>query len=314
MINSKNLCETGAGWGGFWRPAAVLRAHGEDARAFLQGQCSQDLLSAGGAAGVERAVHTLWLTPKGRVLADSFVLVAGPAEVWLVSYFSPAAELRAHLEKHIVADDVMIEDCTADWHGLALGGDGAAVWLRARAGTEPPGAGSFARATNGFVFRGRRCAGESWEWLTPAPVALPADGALAAVSADTLERMRLADGVPAVPADIGPGELPHEAGLDAAAVSYTKGCYVGQEVMARLRTGTIRRRLARVRGTGTPPPRGTALFQGAKKVGELRSTCADSAGDWLGLALLTLLQLDAAAPLAPAPDSAATIRLADGGL
>lgn len=303
-LRFKNLSADGPGWRHAWRPAAVLRVGGEDARAFLQGQFSQDL-RADGSAG--RAAHGLWLTHKGRVLADSFVLVAGPAEVWLVSYFSAAADLCAHLEKHIVADDVVIEDQTADWHGLALGGEDAAAWLRANTGAEPPGAGSFARAGGGLVFRGRRGAGESWEWLTPASAAFPAEGPLPEISAAALKQMRLAAGVPAVPADIGPGDLPHEGGLDDEAVSYTKGCYAGQEVMARLRTGTIRRRLARVRGPGEPPPRGTVLFQNGKKVGELRSACGDGAGGWLGLALLTLLQLDPAAPLSSAPETAATI-------
>jgi folate-binding protein YgfZ len=315
MMNSKNLCAPGADWGCFWRPAAVLRVGGEDALAFLQGQFSQDLRFGGGAASAGRVAHGLWLTHKGRVLADSFALVAGPAEVWLVSYFSVAADIRAHLEKHIVADDVAIEDRTADWHGLAVGGASATAWLRTNTGAEPPGAGSFARAAGGgLVLRGRRGTGESWEWLAPVSAVFPSEGAPPKISAAVLERMRLAAGVPAVPADIGPGDLPHEGGLDADAVSYTKGCYVGQEVMARLRTGTIRRRLTRVRGPGTPPSRGAALFQGAKKIGELRSTCPDDAGGWIGLALLTLLQLDAAAPLAPAPDAAATIRLVAGGL
>ena len=140
-------------------------------------------------------------------------------------------------------------------------------------------------------------------------MAFPPDHPRPEISAAELERIRIAAGVPAVPADIGPSDLPHEGGLDAPAVSYTKGCYVGQEVMARLRTGTIRRRLARVRGPGEPPPSGTPLFQGAQKVGELRSTCADGAGGWLGLALLTLLRLDVNAPLAPAADAAATVSL-----
>ncbi len=308
-LRFKNLSEAGAGWCHRWQSAAVLRVGGEDALAFLQGQFSQDLRLGGGTAGAGRAVYGLWLTHKGRVLADSFALVAGPTEVWLVSYFSTASDIGAHLEKHIVADDVTIEDHTAEWGGLALGGNDAAAWLRANIGVEPPGVGGFARTDGGgLVFRGRRGADESWEWLAPAG-ALPACDPSPAIAASERERMRLAAGVPAVPTDIGPGDLPHEGGLDAAAVSYTKGCFVGQEVMARLRTGTIRRQLVRVRGAGEPPPCGAALFQGVKKVGELRSTCADGPDGWLGLGLFTLLHLDTAAPLASAPEAKPEIRL-----
>jgi folate-binding protein YgfZ len=284
----------------------MLRVHGEDALTFLQGQFSQDLRPAG---VTQPAAYGLWLNPKGRVLADSFALVAGPAEVWLVSYYSAAADLRAHLERHIVADDAGIEDHTEEWRALAVGGNGAAAWLRASAGAEPPDLGSFTRVGGGgWMFRGRRGADPSWEWLAPAG-ALPACDAAAEITAGAMERMRVAAGVPVVPADIGPGDLPHEGGIDTASVSYTKGCYVGQEVMARLRTGTIRRRLARLRGMGTLPPNGTALFQGARKIGALRSTCDDGAGGWIGLAMLTLLGLEPAAPIAFAPEAPATVRL-----
>lgn len=312
MIESNNFSEPNADWSHVWRPTAVLRASGEDARAFLQGQFSQKLPAGETTISSGHVAYGLWLAAKGRVLADSFALVGGPAEVWLVSQFSAAADIRAHLEKHIVADDVVIEDRTADWHGLALGGDSAAAWLRANAGEELPGAGEFAHASGGgFIFPGRRGAGESWEWLAPISSVFPTKGVPPEISAAALERMRITAGVPAVPTDIGPSDLPHEGGLDADAISYTKGCYVGQEVMARLRTGTIRRRLLHVRGPAEPPTRGTALFQGGKKVGELRTTCADGTGGWFGLALLTLLNLDSAAPLAPAPNAAATIVLTD---
>ena len=84
-----------------WKPAAWLRVTGEDAANFLQGQFTNELrgVPAGGA------VYGLWLTLKGKVLADSFVVrggtgaggsAAGGAEVfWVGSYFSPAADQRA---------------------------------------------------------------------------------------------------------------------------------------------------------------------------------------------------------------------------
>jgi folate-binding protein YgfZ len=280
---------------------------GEDALVFLQGQFSQDLRSA--EAGQQPAAYGLWLNHKGRVLADSFALVAGPAQVWLVSYFSAAAEIRAHLESHIIADDVTVEDCTASWRGLALGGAGARTWLGERRSVP----GKFARVGVGFVFCGRRGAEENWEWLAPVTSPPPpADDAPLEISAAMLEQTRLAAGVPAVPADLGPGDLPHEGGLDTVAVSYTKGCYLGQEVMARLRTGKIRRRLARVAGAGAPPaPLPAPLFQGAKKVGELRSAAADGAGGFLGLAMLTLLGLDPTSQLATAADATPAISLLD---
>ncbi len=308
-MNFNNFSLPPASWRHDWTPAAVLCVRGEDALAFLQGQFSQDLRPAGAS---QPATYGLLLNHKGRVLADSFALGVGPMEVWLVSYFSAAAVIRAHLESHIIADDVTVEDWTAAWRGVAVDSAQISDWC----GAPLPTAGQFARADHGFVFRGRRGAGESWEWIgpvaSPSPAAaLPTAATPANISPDVLAQMRIAAGIPAVPTDIGPGDLPHEGGLDVAAVSYTKGCYLGQEVMARLRTGRIRRRLARVSGSGKPPPRDTDLIQTGKKVGELRSTVAHDAGGWHGLALLTLYQLDPALPLSLAPDAATEVSLLD---
>ena len=163
------------------------------------------------------------------------------------------------------------------------------------------------------MFRGRRDAGECWEWLAPRGTLPPIQDERVELSSKTLESIRMEAGVPAVPVDLGPGDLPHEGGLDQVAVSYSKGCYLGQEVMARLRTGKIRRRLFRVAGAGLPPEgRPTPLFQAGRRCGELRSAVPDATGGWLGLAMLTLLGLDGTAPLTaiPEPDAPA-IRLLD---
>jgi hypothetical protein len=101
--------------------------------------------------------------------------------------------------------------------------------------------------------------------------------------------MRIAAGIPSIPDDIGPGDLPNEGGLEAVAVSYSKGCYLGQEVMARLRTrGRVRRRLARAAGRGPAPALPAALWRDGKRDGELRSVAptADGSG-YVGLALVS---------------------------
>ncbi len=113
-------------------------------------------------------------------------------------------------------------------------------------------------------------------------------------------------------ADIGPTDLPNEGGLETEAISYTKGCYLGQEVMARLKNmGQVRRRLLRVHGTGEPPTRLAPVFQAARKVGEVRSAVRDGAG-WVGLALVSLVQLKPRGRAgARRPDGAAVIHVSD---
>ena len=300
---AKNLPENRL-WHRLQAPAAWLRVQGEDAFDFLQGQFTQDLRSAESSP----VRYGLWLNEKGRVQADSFALVVGRREIWLCSYFAPARALRERLERFIVADDVVIEDHSADARMLTLGGAGAAEWLQAQLG-ELPAPGKFAASGTGFLFRGRRDGAETWEWIGPA---LPSPSGSREVSQEWLEQRRIAAGIPAVPQDIGPSDLPNEGGLETAALSYSKGCYLGQEVMARLRTGRVRRQLARVSGPGHPPAdRPAPLFQGGQRVGELRSASADASTGWQGLALLTLLGLDRGQPLALAAEAAPDIRLLD---
>lgn len=275
-----------------WRPACWLRVSGDDAASFLQGQFTNDLRALPGAG----AVYGLWLTLKGKVLADSFVLRgAGQNEFWIGSYFSPAAVIRERLESHVIADDVSIEDETAAWTGVSVFGPAAAG--------EAMGAGA-----EGFRFRGRRERAENVEWVYRVGASAPAGQE---ITADEVERRRIAAGIPAVPQDVGPADLPNEAGLEAEAISYTKGCYLGQEVMARLKSmGQVRRRLVRVAGAGEPPVvRPAAVFAGARQCGEVRSAVGDGAGGWIGLAMVSRLQVERASKLSLAAGEPPTVNL-----
>ncbi len=292
------------GWMSAFRLTACLHVTGEDALTFLQGQFTQELRSKAEAP----VAYGLWLNQKGKVLADSFVLRETADSVWIMSFSSAAAVIRERLEAYVIADDVVIEDVTAEWAGVIVGGPEAEAWLAREAGGVPA-AGEFLKvAGGGWVFRGRRGA-ESFEWVRPVGAAVPAG--LAEITTETLERMRIAAGIPRVPQDIGVGDLPNEGGLDESGISYTKGCYLGQEVMARLKAmGTVRRRLVRVRGAGRGVPAvPCALLQGEKRAGELRSAVADGEGGLIGLAMITKLGLDPAAKLAPEPGGDGFIEL-----
>ncbi len=306
MDNDINIFAPNVAWKSRYRPSACLHFTGEDALVFLQGQVTQELRSAAPLA----AAYGLWLNQKGKVLADSFILREASDSLWIVSVWGSASVIRERLEAYIIADDVTVTDVTADWQGVALGGSGADAWLTREAGGGPAD-GEFIRAGGGFVFRGRRDNGVSFEWLLPVGAAVP-DG-LVELAADELERLRIAAGIPQVPKDLGSGDLPNEGGLDAAAISYTKGCYLGQEVMARLKAmGTVRRRLVRVRGGGYGVPSvPCALLQGEKRVGELRSAVADGSGGFIGLAMMSKLGLDPVVLLAPEPGGEGFIELVD---
>lgn len=285
--------------------SAVLRISGADANSWVQGQFSNDVEGTG-----PLATYGFWLDHKGKVQADSFVLRVGPAEFLAASYFSEAAAVRAQLEKFIIADDVTLTDETRDWVGLGAWG-GTARAVAEEVGFPWPVAGEFVHAGPARVFVGRRSAQENFEVLIR-PADVPARWKADVTTVD-LERERIGGNIPAVPLDLGPSDLPNEGGLEDIAISYTKGCFTGQEVMARLKNlGQVRRRLMVVRGDGAPPGPGTTLFQRGRKVGEIRSAVADGEG-FLAFAMMSLLGLDPAAGLARSAEAPESIRFVAHG-
>jgi folate-binding protein YgfZ len=230
---------------------AVVRVTGEDAAAFLQGQCSADLRDVA-------LTDALWLNRKGRVLAHTVIAKESDGSFLLLCPHLAAEALIAVVAANVIADDVIATDETAQWQKWV-------AW-----GAEPALAGAK-------VFATKRYGVAAWDVLTPVGVAAPGGPAPLA----DLEAQRVATGVPAVSADCGANEFPQECGLDAW-VSYTKGCYLGQEVMARIQSmGSLRRILRRVSG---PVSVGQELKSAeGKVVGMVRSAAGD-----VGLALVSV--------------------------
>lgn len=257
-------------------PAAIIRITGEDASDYLQSQFSNDLAQSQPGT----VTYGLWLDRKGKVQADSFVFQLAEAEYLLMSYHCPADGIIAKLEENIIADEVEMEDVTAGaqlLRGVAM--DPAQVPLDGLFMVSSLATG------DGLRFQGR-CSGRPWceeLWLKDAP----ANG-VSPVDNDFLTFERISSGIPAVPQDIGPGDLPQEGGLEKVAVSFTKGCYLGQEVMARLHAmGRVQRALHVVSLPELPSenlPLGVKAPDG-KAVGELRSV-AERDGQVLGMAML----------------------------
>jgi folate-binding protein YgfZ len=230
---------------------AVVRVTGEDAAAFLQGQCSADLRSVAQA-------DALWLNRKGRVLAHTVIVKEADGSHLLLGPHLSAEALIAVVTANVIADDVVATDESSLWQKWIVWGD------------EPKLAGAKVFATSRYGVG-------AWDVLMPAGVAAP--GELANLA--ELDAQRVVAGVPAVPADCGANEVPQECGLDAW-VSYTKGCYLGQEVMARIQSmGSLRRILRRVSGVVVV---GQELrTPEGKAVGTVRSAAGD-----VGLALVSV--------------------------
>ncbi len=275
-----------------YQPAALIKITGEDAFSFLQGQFTNDLRPPPGCV-----TYGLWLNQKGKVIADSQLLRFEENRFLLFSSTSVASIIQQRLEQYIIADDVTLWDETGNTQGVALWGEQCAELLKGWIGVMPPPFGRFLQHDGILIFSGRRSSEDSYEIIGPGKLLTEmgkqfvAQGCLQA-TAPVAELARISSGIPAIPQDIGQADLPNEAGLEIPAISYTKGCYLGQEVMARLKNlGQVRRHLRGVRGTGEVPKTGTPLFQGDRRAGEIRSAVATEEG-FIALAMLTRIGLD----------------------
>ena len=279
--------------------SVLLRATGADRVSYLHRMVSCEV--RGLAPGEGR--RGLFLTAKGRVVAD-FDLVVLPERVEMRAAAAARPALFEGLRRFVVADDVAFEDRSGPAGLLVLVGPGAdeaaARVLGGHLPEVPDGGGADAHAPCGPVtaFRGKRAGLPAWDLLADAAV-LPAlfDAALAAVralgggplGADALDALRIEAGLPALGADFGEDTLPQEAGLDAA-VSFTKGCFLGQEPVARLHNlghtnrGVVRLRLAE----GAPAPsRGDEVLAAGKPCGTVTSAAlSPSFGRAVALAML----------------------------
>ena len=215
-------------------PAAVIEIAGRDREAFLQGQCTNDVLRLE-PGGVARAAA---LSPKGKLLADFRVARIDPLRILAAPGRGEA--LAAHFRKYAVFQDVRIEQAGAS-HLFEIFGAGGPL--------PEPAPGRVAVSQ----FAGRPV--EIWppffetsaSWLVAAADAPEIEAALSSagerISDGEAEALRVEAGRPEYGRDMDDSNLPDEIGMDDA-ISTTKGCYVGQEIVARQRTyGRVTRRL-----------------------------------------------------------------------
>lgn len=245
---------------------ALIRVGGEDSRDWLQGLVSNDVRRL--APG--RAVYAALLSAQGKYLFDFILVDAGGGDILLDVAADRAAALLARLGLYRLRRKVTIAAEPA--LGVAL------VW------GAPPLAGDL-------VVHDPRSPALGWRLYAPDPAAaLAAAGAAPAAPGDW-DALRLAEGVPESGTDLIPDDsYILEAGFERLnGVDFRKGCYVGQEVTARMHHKTeLRKGLLRVRVTGEAPPPGTpVLGEDGRVAGTLHSS-----RDGLGLAHLRFDRLD----------------------
>ena len=268
---------------------AALGISGDDRQTFLQGLVSADASKVDGG----HARHAAFLTAQGRFLHEFFMVAVGET-IHLDAEADRLDDLVRRLKMYKLRAKVTLAPSTGFVVAAFWGENAAAAFGLAEE------AGAAKAAGGGTVYVDPRLPALGVRALVPAAelAGLAATHGFAAATPEAYDLMRIAHGVPDGSRDLPvEGALLLENGFDElGGVDWKKGCYVGQEVTARMKyRALVRKRLMPVRIVGPVPPAGTRVTAGEAEVGEMRS-----AAGAMGLALLRIEAVDAAANGGPA--------------
>jgi tRNA-modifying protein YgfZ len=262
----------------------ILVVSGAEAGEYLHGQLTNDVEALEPGEGAYAAL----LDRKGHMQADMRVLRPGEGpDLWLDLEPEGFEAARRHLQMYKIGREAEVTDLSGERSMLSLIGP-RAVEI---AGSAPLPENACEAVTAG----GARCLAvgtpEGIDLLVEAAErdrvreALLAAGAVP-VSPEAAEILRVEAGRPRFGAEMGTGTMPAEAGIVERAISFTKGCYIGQETVARLHyKGKPNRHLRGLR-LSAPVPAGAGVWVGEKEVGKLGSAVVSPALGSLGLAIL----------------------------
>ena len=263
-----------------------LAVAGQDRADFLQGLLSNDVAVLSPGTGC----YATCLTPQGRMTADMYVF-AERDRVLLDVDVSVVDGLRERLDDLVFTEDVRIENPTAGWTAYGVHGPGALAVVAALIGDAAcrlavcEHRAFHLESVPGLVARTDDLGVEGYRVVVERPAAealrraLAAAGAVAVGSA-AAEVVRVESGRPLFPVDMDHDTIPLEAGIADRAISFDKGCYVGQEVIVRILhrgQGRVARRLTGLtleRSTAPDAPlpsRGAAIFSGDDEIGRVTS-------------------------------------------
>ncbi|MEX2176351.1 MAG: glycine cleavage T C-terminal barrel domain-containing protein [Pirellulaceae bacterium] len=278
--------------------AGLVEVTGADRVQLLHGFTTNDVKKLPALRGCEAFVTS----PQGKTVGHLLIVQRGDS-LLLVSTPGQAAGLIAHFDKYVISEDVKLTDRTEQLNLFLLAGPSAGLALRSVIGSEPPADSlAFANATMGdatlligridslgvpaFLILADRVDAPRLQAAMGQAGAIPCGSAV-------LELVRLEAGLPLFGQDFGDDNLPQEIGRDAQAISFTKGCYLGQETIARIDAlGHVNRLLTGVKFTAAElPPLGTKLLVEGKEVGQLTSIAwSPKLAAPLGLALVRRAQ------------------------
>jgi folate-binding protein YgfZ len=260
-----------------------LRLKGGEAAEYLQGQLTNDIEALDAGEGCYAAL----LDRKGHMQADMRVLRVADDEIWVDTEAEALPAARRHLEMYKVGREVEVEDVTEARAILSLIGPRSAELAGA-----PP---LPEHACEELSVEGIEClavgtalgidliaaAGES-ERLRR----FLAEAGAPAVDPGAVEILRIEAGTPRFGAEMDSSTMPAEAGIVETAVNFEKGCYIGQETVARLHYRGKPNRHLRGLQLSAPTAPGAALLAGEKEVGRVGGSCVSPVHGPIALAIL----------------------------
>ena len=235
-----------------------LRVTGEDRARLIHAMSTNDVQGLAPGQGV----YAFFLTAQGRVLADANIF-ALPDALLIDCEASARARMYEHIDKYIIADDAAVEDISEQWPTLAVEGPAAGEFVDL-----PPAPFGIAALGDRYIARVSRAATEGC-WIFGAP---PDLRAVPEADDEAVDTVRLENGRPVYGIDFSEANIAHETRL-MHALHFSKGCYLGQEIVERVRSrGHVNRQLVPLRiDTTVAPERGTKVLDAGREVGEITS-------------------------------------------
>jgi tRNA-modifying protein YgfZ len=267
-----------------WIPSGAVRVTGSDRIAFVHGQSTNDVHSLA-TPGAQRA---LILNTKGQIEFDIRVLKRQD-DLYLQTAPGLGSAVLERLKRYVVFDDVQLEDISDKIRVVHLSGE-ANLEFAAKLGFDPTGANvqqfssEIAGTLSVKIDRGFGIGLDIHVLTSEADELQQRLETLGFKHLPNLEPERILVGIPDAHADQFLGMLPQETGLEFA-VSYKKGCYIGQEIMARLEArGHTNRQLARIHANEKLEA-GTELKLEDRTVGSVGASILHE-GQWVSLAVI----------------------------
>jgi folate-binding protein YgfZ len=256
---------------------AKIELRGHDRASFLHNFCTQDIK----ALGVGQGCSALILNLQAKILACVRIF-AREQSLWIDSEPDLGPKIRQHLDRYLISEQVELLDCTTEYAQLRLAGPQAASMLMQLVQVDLASWKPLQHADleiAGVMCQVRRddsLSVPSFDLIFAATHQRALHEALNLPEADGKlhEVLRIEAGTPVYGTDVDESNLPQELGRDAQLISFTKGCYLGQEPVVRIRDlGHVNRQLGGLKLAGADvPAAGSKVARDGKEIGHITSS------------------------------------------